>query len=365
VIASSLVRLCALVVLTCAFTSSNSFAEQQYEFCNNFLMNLSFITGTDRGMEQNLDDNFTWMNDQGYTHLRFFGIFSNRIHCFPSPTLNANGYPRSPYHEAVLELMMTKAQQHNIAVNFDGWEVIAEANYDTAAAGVGFITEQEIGDIVSEVLAFGVELISEEQFTGSYMQEMQSVCSGAGATHETTSALWWQHGSAASFADAQLGNVFSFCPYDQSEADSLIAAGNPYSLNSNPGSLHYILEGCRYFGIPFSVAVGSFGTLATENWRNVLRFVQIQHLPVRFSIEEQNTAFTIWDDDFNFMDYVGSDLNLLAEMAIGERPTVNLVINVAPLLSAGAAIKYQSDAGNPAHHHRPGRRGPGRCRTRS
>ena len=126
-------------------------AQQQFEFCNNWLMNVSFVTGTDRGMDQNLDDNLGWMNDHGYTHLRFFGIFPNGVHCFPSLTLDANGYPNSSYHEPVLEFLVTKAAQFGITVNFDGWEVIAESNYDTTVLGVGFITEEELGAIVQEV----------------------------------------------------------------------------------------------------------------------------------------------------------------------------------------------------------------------
>jgi hypothetical protein len=324
-------RLSVLVCLVAFLLTSKSFGDQQFEFCNNFLMNLSFITGTNRGMDQNLEDNLTWMNDQGYTHLRFFGIFANRVHCFPSPTLNANGYPRSSYHESVLALLATKCQEHNIVLNFDGWEVIAEANYDTAAAGVGYITVDELGDVLQEVLSYGVPMISEEQFGSGYIQEIQSVCSAMGATHETTAALWWQESWASLIADEQLSNVFSFYPYTQAQADSAIAAGNPYSLLANLGALHYMLEGCRYFNVPTSVAVGSFGTLQAENWRNVLRFVQINHHPDRFSIEEQNTDLTIWNPGFNFMQYVGNDLNSFADMAIADRPTVNLVINAASL----------------------------------
>jgi len=325
--------LCIAILLIHAFPRSALSADQQYEFCNNFLMNLSFVTGTDRGMAQNLDDNFGWMQDQGYTHLRFFGIFPNRVHCFPSPTLDANGYPRSPYHEPVLELLASKAQEHNIVVNFDGWEVIAEANYDTAAAGVGYITPEEIGDVVEEVLALGINLISEEQFGSAYLQQMQSVCAMHGAAHETTAALWWQSPYASLIADMQLANAFTFYPYSQDEADSIISAGTPYTLHANIGALHFMLEGCRYFNVPTSVAVGSFGTLNPENWANVLRFVQIEHAPERFSIEEQNTSFTIWNSSFNFMDYVGNDLQTMADMYIGDRPIVNLVINAASVAS--------------------------------
>ena len=39
---------------------------QEFEFVNNFLQNLSFITGTDRGMEQNLDDNLGWIAGFSY-----------------------------------------------------------------------------------------------------------------------------------------------------------------------------------------------------------------------------------------------------------------------------------------------------------
>lgn len=326
--------ICRTLLMTCLLVVSLSctgFGEQQFEFCNNFLMNLSFVTGTDRGMAQNLDDNLDWMHDQGYTHLRFFGIFPNRVHCFPSPTLDANGYPRSSYHESVLELLVAKCQEHGIVINFDGWEVIAEANYDTAAAGVGYITAAELGAVVQEVLSFGVNLISEEQFGSAYLQEIQSVCASMDATHETTAALWWQSPQAPQIADVQLASVFSFSPYTQAEADSLIAAGNPYSMNANPGTLHFLLEGARFHDVPISVAVGSFGTLDAQNWANVLRFVQLEHQPQRFSIEEENTSFTIWDPGFNYGDYVGDDLVLLAEMAIGERPTVNLIIDAASI----------------------------------
>lgn len=70
---------------------TNSLAQQQYELVNNFIFSYNFITGNDEGIEQNLEGNFQWMQDQGYTHLRFFGIFSNGYHSFPSPTLDANG----------------------------------------------------------------------------------------------------------------------------------------------------------------------------------------------------------------------------------------------------------------------------------
>ncbi len=228
---------------------------------------------------------------------------------------------------------MTKAQQHGIIVNFDGWEVIAESNYDTTELGVGFVTEEELASIVQEVLSLGVELISEEQFGDGYIQTIQSVCSQMGAGHETTTVLWWQSGLASLVADMQLGNVFTFYPYSQAEVDSVIAAGHGHSFPANLGLLHIITESCKYFDVPTSIAVGSFGTLETENWRNVLLYTQLQHLPDRFSIEETNTGFLIWDPGFNFMDYVGNELLLAADMSVGERPIVNLVLDVSWLYS--------------------------------
>ncbi len=309
----------AILVL---MTGSASLAQQQFEFCNNWLQNVSFITGTDRGMEQNLEDNFGWMQEQGYTHLRFFGIYPNGYHAFPSPTLDANGFPTNSYFEGILELLVLKANQFSITVNFDGWEVIAESNYDTTELGVSFITEQELGDVVQEVLSLGVTLISEEQFGSGYLQTIQSVASQMGATHETTAGIWWQSAAASTIADAQLASVFSFYPYDQAEADSLI---NVSSIAANLGVLHLFLEGPRYFGIPYSVAAGSFGTMGTEHWKNALRFVQLQHHPGRFSIEETNWDFLIWDTSFNFMSYIGDELLSLAGQSLPDRPVANLI----------------------------------------
>lgn len=295
---------------------------QEFEFVNNFLMNLSFITGTDRGMEQNLEDNFTWMQQQGYTHLRFFGIFPNGYHCFPSPTLDANGFPNHPYLEGTLELLVPKANEHGITVNFDGWEVLAGSNYDTTELGVSFITEDELAAIVSEVLAFGVTLVTEEQFESSYMQAIQSVTQPAGAIHETTSGLWWPGNSVA---DALLWSVFSYYHYDQVEADLLVSTGSCPPCNL--GLIHWGAESVRYFSIPFSIAVGSFGTLEAENWKNVLIFAQIQHQPQRISIEETRTDITIWDPEFNFMDYVGNEIVSYGEQLFAQRPIMNLVFD--------------------------------------
>jgi len=305
-------------------TFSNVSAQQQFEFCNNFIQNLSFITGVDEGIERNLDDNFGWMNQQGYTHLRFFGIFANGYHAFPSPTLNANGYPTDPYREAILEILVNKANQYNIVVNFDGWEVIAESNQDTTQSGFEYLTEEEVAAVVQEVLSLGVTLITEEQFGGSYLQAIQSIVSEMGATHETTAGVWWPN---TTIADEQLGSVFSFYHYNQAEVNSLGASA------TNLGFLHVWAEGAPYYDIPFSIAVGSFGTLETENWKNVLLFAQIQHLPERFSIEEDNTDFTIWDPTFNFMDYVGTEILSFAGQSFGERPIVNLVYDSSPLHS--------------------------------
>jgi hypothetical protein len=298
-----------------------------YEFCNNFLMNFSFKTWTDRGIEQNLEDNMTWMNEQGYTHLRFFGIFPNGVHTFPSPTLDSNGYPNSPYHEAVSEQLVIKSQQHGITVNFDGWEVIAESNYDTTELGVGYITPEELAQIVEEVLDLGVTLITEEQFGSQYLQAIQSTTSAAGATHETTAGLWFQNGPGI-IADAQLTSVFNFFPRDQIEADSIILAGHGYDIAANLGVTHIFTESARYFNIPTSIAVGSFGTLEPENWKNILLFTQVEHHPDRLSIEEQDQDFLISDPSFNFMQYVGNELDNLGDDAIGERPVVNLVFDL-------------------------------------
>ena len=310
---------------------------QEFEFENNFLMNLSFKTGTDRGMEQNLDDNFLWMQEQGYTHLRFFGIFPNGYHCFPSPTLDANGFPNHTYLESTLALLVPKANQYGITVNFDGWEVLAESNYDTTLLGVSFITENELAAVVAEVLAFGVNLVTEEQFGAGYMTAIQSVTEQAGAVHETTSLLWWPEHDVA---DAFLSNVFAFYPYDQAEADLLIGNTCPVC---NLGLIHWAAESAHFFGIPFSLAVGSFGNLEVENWRNVLLFAQLQHQPERFSIEETRTDFTIWNPEFNFMSYVGNDIISYDNQIFAQRPIMNLVFDigvvpgtdVAPAVYAG------------------------------
>lgn len=314
-----------LILIIATLAPIASTAQPQFELENNWLTNLSFVTGTNRGVEQNLDDNFGWMLDQGYTHLRFFGIFPNGVHTFPSATLDANGYPNSAYHEALLSTLVAKAAEYGIAINFDGWEVIAESNRDTTALGVGYITEQELAAVVAEVLSFGVPLISEEQFGGSYLRAIDSVTSAMGATHETTAGVWW---AQPGIADQQLASVFSFCPYNQAQADSIIAAS---SLPANLGTIHIWCEGAHYYGIPFSLAVGSFGSMATENWKNVLLFAQLQHRPERFSIEETNWDFLVWDPAFNFMDHVGDEIFAFADQSFEPRPIVNLVYDASAL----------------------------------
>lgn len=301
---------------------------QDFEYCNNFLMNYSFITLTDRGIEQNLEDNLTWMQEQGYTHLRFFGIYPNGVHIFPSPTLDSNGFPNSSYHEGVLEQLVVKAEQRGIVVNFDGWEVIAESNYDTTALGVSFVTPEELAQVVQDVLNLGVTLITEEQFGSEYLQAIQSTTTAMGAIHETTACLWYQHSMADPVADAQLVSVFNFFPRNQIEADSIIAAGHGYDIPATLGFLHILIESPQYFNIPTSVAVGSFGTLEPENWKNVLLFTQVQHHPDRLSIEEQDQSFLISDPGFNFMEYVGNQLIALGEETMGERPIVNIVYDI-------------------------------------
>ena len=92
---------------------------------------------------------------------------------------------------------------------------------------------------------------------------------------------------------------------------------------------HIFAEAARYYGRPFSLAVESFGLLEAENWRNVLLFAQLQHLPDRFSVEETDTDFTIWNSSFNFRDYVGDELVSLTDAAIGERPVANFVVDSA------------------------------------
>ncbi|UCC43356.1 MAG: hypothetical protein JSU65_09430, partial [Candidatus Zixiibacteriota bacterium] len=321
---------CLIAAIFISFSSQVT--AQEFELVNNFLMNLSFVTGTDLGMERNLDDNLSWMQDQGYTHLRFFGIFNNGVHCFPSPTLDANGYPNSSYHESVLELLVTKAAQHSIVVNFDGWEVIAESNYDTTDLGVGHVTPAELGEVVQEVLDLGVTLVTEEQFGSEYLQAIQTTTAAAGVTHETTACLWYQYSYASLIADAQLASVFNYFPRHQGEADSIIASGRGYDIPATLGVCHALLESPRYFNVPTSLAVGSFGTLQTESWRNVLRFAQIQHHPDRLSIEEQDHGFLIWGG-FDFSEYIGDDLVSLSEEAIGERPIVNLVLDLGAIYS--------------------------------
>jgi hypothetical protein len=309
---------------------SPAVGQQQFELENNWITNVSFITGTDRGVEQNLDDNFGWMQEQGYTHLRFFGIYPNGVHIFPSATLDANGYPNSAYHEPLLSTLVAKANEHGIVINFDGWEVIAESNYDTTALGVGYITEQEMAAVVADVLSLGVPLISEEQFGSSYLRAIDSVTSAMGAIHETTAGIWWTH---AGIADEQLASVFSFYAYNQAQADSIEATS---SLPANLGIVHIWCEGAHYYDVPFSLAVGSFGSMETENWKNVLLFAQLQHRPERFSIEETNWDLLIWDPNFNFMDYVGWEMLDFADLSLGERPVVNLVYDASTL--AGTTV---------------------------
>ncbi|MCD4794520.1 MAG: T9SS type A sorting domain-containing protein [Bacteroidales bacterium] len=308
---------------------SSVLGQQQFEFCNNFIQNLSFITGTDEGIEQNLDDNFGWMQDQGYTHLRYFGIYPNGYHIFPSPTLDANGYPTDSGLETYLSIILSKADQYGIIVNFDGLEIIAESNQDTLQSGYGYLTEQEVADVVQELLSLGVTFISEEQFGGSYLQAIQTVTSQMGATHETTASSWWFD---TVYADEQLASVFNFYHYDQAELDSLIALSGTYPP-SNIGNLHVIVEGADYYEFPISVAVGSFGSLEAENWKNVLLFSQIQHQPKRFSIEESNTDFCIWNTDFNFMADVGNEILSYSGQSFADRPIINLVCDMSTVYS--------------------------------
>ncbi|MCK4663310.1 MAG: T9SS type A sorting domain-containing protein [Bacteroidales bacterium] len=319
------------VFLLCIFIIklSNVIAQQQFEFCNNFIQNLSFITGIDEGIEQNLDDNFTWMQNQGYTHLRYFGIYPNGYHIFPSPTLDANGYPTNSGLETYLGIILSKADQYGIIVNFDGLEIIAESNRDTLQSGYGYLTELEVASVVQELLSLGVTFITEEQFGGSYLQAIQTATSQMGATHETTASSWWFD---SSYADEQLASVFNFYHYDQAELDSLIALSGTYPP-SNIGNLHVIVEGADYYGFPLSVAVGSFGSLEAENWKNVLLFSQIQHQPLRFSIEESNTAFCIWNTNFNFMTDVGNEILSYSGQSFADRPVVNLVCDISTVYS--------------------------------
>jgi hypothetical protein len=319
-----MVRSLAVIVITFV---NLGVAAPEFEYCNNFLMNYSFLTGNDRGMAQNLDDNLSWMAGQGYTHLRFFGIFPNGVHCFPSPTLNANGWPGSAYHEQVLPLLLQKAEQHGIVVNFDGWEIIAESNYDTTVLGVNFISEEELATVVQEVLSYGCGLISEEQFGSTYLQAIQSVTATMGAIHETTAALWYQSGQATSIADAQLASVFCFYPRELSEADSIIAAGQGYDIPATLGGVHTFLESAKYFDVPVSLAVGTFGTMETENWKNVLIFSQWLHHLQRVSIEDSNHDFLI-SPSFNFGSYVGDELTAINAEVLDQRPVANLVLDI-------------------------------------
>jgi hypothetical protein len=321
IVPRNLWSVCLLVLLAVV----DAPAQPQFELANNWITNVSFITGSDRGVEQNLDDNFGWMQAQGYTHLRFFGIYPNGVHIFPSLTLDLHGYPNSVYHEALLGPLVTKASQFGITINFDGWEVIAESNLDTTHLGFGYIDPQELAAVVGDVLAFGVPMISEEQFGGDYLRAIDSVTTEAGAIHETTAGIWW---SIPGIADEQLGSVFSFYPRDQAEADSIAAIS---SVPANVGNLHIWAEGAHYYSIPFSVAVGSFGTMNTDQWKNVLLFAQIQHRPERFSIEETHWDFLVWDSTFNFMDHVGDEIIGYADRSFGERPVANLVYDAAAL----------------------------------
>ena len=274
-----------LAVLLIAACAETGFGQAQFELENNWLMWLSLQSGQDEGIEANLDDNFAWMLEQGYTHLRFFGIYPTGVHTFPSPTLDANGYPSEPYFEAVLPILVSKADQWGIVINFDGWEVLAETNHDTTELGVGYLSAAEIADVVREVLAFGVTQISEEQFGSPDIQAIHEATSEVGASHETTSMYWWTYPGVA---DEQLGSVFCYCPYDQADLEDIWATTS--YPPSNVGHLHIAAESAHYYGLPFSIAVGSFGNMEAANWRNVLLFSQVQHLPERFSIEEQDNG---------------------------------------------------------------------------
>lgn len=313
-------------ILAFLLLNSSVFSQQQYEFCNNFIQDISFITGQDEGIEQNLDDNFNWMQEQGYTNLRYFGIYSNGYHTFPSPTLDANNYPSNAILETYLETIVNKANQYDITINFDGLEVISGSNFDTTQTGFGYITEQELADVVEEVLSLGVTMLTEEQFGSTYLQAIQNVTSQMGAIHETTAGLWWPD---TAYADEQLASVFAYYHYNQEEVDSIFAAGS--FPPANLGNLHVIAETANYYDIPFSIAVGSFGTLQAANWKNVLLFSQILHQPKRFSIEEENTDFCIWNANFNFEEDVGEELNTLKPSSFSGRPIVNLIMDAAPV----------------------------------
>jgi len=316
-------RVAGLLALVTAPAAAS--AQLQVELENNWLQWISFVTGQDEGIEQNLTDNFQWMRDQGYTHLRFFGIYPTGVHTFPSPTLDANGYPSSPMFEAVLPILVAKAAEFDIVVNFDGWEVIAESNRDPTTLGVDPLTEDELADVVREVLSYGVTLISEEQFGATYLRAIQQATQEFGATHETTAGVWWTDDT---IADTQLASVFTFYPYDQTEADAVVAAS---SISATVGVVHVFAEGTRYYGVPFSLAVGSFGLLEPQNWKNVLLFAQIQHRPDRVSVEEADTSFTVGNPSFNFMADVGNEIVALAGPGMENRPIANFVIDTAPV----------------------------------
>jgi hypothetical protein len=78
--------------------------------------------------------------------------------------------------------------------------------------------------------------------------------------------------------------------------------------------------------------------MESENWKNVFLFAQVQHNPERFSVEEQNTQFTIWDDDFNFMEHVGNEILELDSRTFPERPVVNLVLDPGTIYSVMPAV---------------------------
>ncbi len=318
----------SIITIVACLAPNSGFSATQHELVNNFVPFVSFLTGQDEGIDRNLDDNLLWMQQQGYSHLRFFGIFPNGVHTFPSPTLDTNGYPTDAGLESILATLVDKADAYGIIVNFDGWEVIAEANRDTATLGVGSITEDELAAVVTDALATGITLISEEQFGSSYLEAIQSATSGAGATHETTAGYWWPDPAVA---DAQLASVFSYYHYDQAEVDSLLSSGT--YPPANLGNFYISASSARFYDIPVSIAVGSFGSLAPGNWLNILRFVQMVHGPERISIEESNSDFIIWDSTFNYMDDIGNELSGLPALPAAQRPVANLVLDSAALFS--------------------------------
>ena len=136
----------AVALLLC-LSANRLYAQSDFELENNWFQWVSVVTGQDEGIEQNLADNFSWMQTQGYTHLRFFGILPTGVHMFPSPTLDANGFATDPLFESVLAQLVAKADEYGIAINFDGWEVIAESNRDPTVLGVDFMTEDEVADV--------------------------------------------------------------------------------------------------------------------------------------------------------------------------------------------------------------------------